>query len=400
MKRAVAGLFVALGVAAVASVYAYAACGSLRVASSTVSDGNCYIGMAAWLLDGRPADMHEVPSMNRSLPVGYPAFIAALHFFGLATQEGLIALNLSCLLIALCGFAVLLRSDFKFSPETVCAILFMFTASTVCCELSVTVASEMPFLAASAMTLICLRRLTVPTSILAGLACGASIAIRTVGVALIPAIIWTIAQQPVVKPFLTRRSLIAAAVPAAFAVWFAAKQLVHTGYVSNDFLGRYGSGAAWDVIFTQQIAKFGGLGELLANCRAEDFRSVYRGEFALLTVVVAPLVALGLWSRRHQIGPVDVYVVTYLALIALYPFFGYGGNRRYWFSILPFLLGLAYVGVRHLWERIPRLAGLARGFLAVYVTAYVLLGCVLFIRSANFERFTDSRAADALAAIR
>ena len=47
-------------------VYAYAASGPLRTITSTVSDTTGYLGLTAWILDGRAADMHEVPWRCRS----------------------------------------------------------------------------------------------------------------------------------------------------------------------------------------------------------------------------------------------------------------------------------------------------------------------------------------------
>ncbi len=385
--------------AAVVAVYGYAACGPLRAATSTVADTSGYLGLTAWILDGRPSDMHEVPWRCREFPIGYPSAIAALWTLGLATQQGLLAANLLWLSIGLGACWILLRRAWGMPLEAAWAVLLLVAASTVCCELSVSIASEMLFFAASTVTLVCLERSTPAALCLAVVACAAAIAVRVAGVALIPAVIWGAARHPLLQRLWTRRGLALAALPAALAAWFAVARLVRSEYVASIIFGRYSRGAAWNVVAAQQVAKLSAWGELFTNLRAEEFRSVYRGEFVLAGLICLSAFVMGFWSRRRRLGPLEIYLAAYAAVLFVYPFFSYGSSRRFWFPVLPFLFGMAYLGIGRLREKSLPLDRIARQVLPIYLALFVLGGCLLSYESSRFERDTDREAAVALASL-
>jgi hypothetical protein len=137
-------------------------------------------------------------------------------------------------------------------------------------------------------------------------------------------------------------------------------------------------------------------GELFTNLRAEEFRSVSRGEFVLAGALCLALILAGFWKRLRQFSAIEVYLTAYAAIIFVYPFFTYGSSRRFWFPVLPFLFALAYLAINQMRERSPRLRRWAGPALAVYVTAFVLVGCLRSIELSRFERHTDHEAAVAL----
>jgi hypothetical protein len=92
--------------AAVIVVYGYAACGPLRLMSSTVSDGSVYLATADWILAGRPAGFH---SANTALPLGYPSLIAALKWCDVVNW--LYAVHLLALALGLGAFASVARKQ-------------------------------------------------------------------------------------------------------------------------------------------------------------------------------------------------------------------------------------------------------------------------------------------------
>jgi len=423
--------------ATVIVAYSYAGSGPLRAITSTVSDTTGYIGLTAWILDGRPADMHEVPWRCREFPAGYPAAIAALFKIGLATPGGLLALNFISLAIGLWASWILLRRAWKMSVDATWSVLLLMAASTVCGELAVSVASEMLFFAASLVALAAaeiygtrenerwekadpvepsrmqrgetpsfsveprsdssLRPLPLALSLLAS---AAAVSIRAAGIALVPAILWALLTHPILKRVGWRRILAVVALPAALALWFGVARILRSEYVANILAARYSSGTAWDVIALQQLTKVSAFGELFTNLRAEDFRTAYRGEFVLGGLLCLAIILGGFWTRVCRLRSLDVYLMSYAAVIFIYPFFTYGSSRRFWFPVLPFVFGLAYLAITRLREKSSRLRRWVGPALAIYVSAFVLFGCARSIELSQFERQTDQVAAKALAGLR
>lgn len=392
--------------AAVLAVYGYAASGPLRAAdvSAGAFDMPAYLGVAEWILDGFPADMHEVPPLIRQLPIGYPLILVAMRTGGLATERGLITLNLISLVVGLWASSALLRRAFEIAPLAAFGILMLTAASAICCNLTVAFAAEMPFFAASTLTVLCLersveRRQAWPYLLMGVIGCAASISIRAAGVALVPPLLWATARQPAFKRIFTRKALLLASAPAVAALWLAVSYLAQSEYVARIVGNRYSPhSAAWDVLFAEQMSKIGVLGELFTNLRAEEFRQVYRGEFVILGMICLSLIAAGFWSCRRRLATPHLYVAAYGAMLAVYPFFYHAASRRFWFPVLPFLFALAFLGSRQLYTRSPHFLPFAKRTAAVYVTLFVLWGCAQFFRSSHVERETDTRASAALSA--
>jgi hypothetical protein len=403
----------------------------LRAMTSTVADTTGYVGLAAWILDGRPADMHEVPWRCREFPVGYPCAIAALCRCGLAVPHGLLALNFICLAIGVWASWTLLRRTWGLPVEAAWGIVLLVAASTVCGELAVSIASEMLFFAAAMMAIergegrgkraegrgkmqetASLRSagdspvLSSPSSLFplpSALLCFVAISVRTAGVALIPALLFACARHPLVRRFGLRRTLAVVAVPAGVALWFGVARILRSDYFEGIVRGRYSNGAAWDVLAGQQLAKLSAFGELMTNLRAEDFRAVYRGEFIVAGLICLALFVTGFvtafWSRRRRLTALDIYLAAYAAIIFVYPYFSTGSSRRFWFPVLPFLFGLAYLAIDRLRERSPAVRRFAGPVLAVYLTLFVLFGCYRSLELSHFARHTDKEAASALAGL-
>jgi hypothetical protein len=209
-------------------------------------------------------------------------------------------------------------------------------------------------------------------------------------------LLWSWLTDPLLKRIGTRRVLAVLALPAAVGVWIGVARIWRSEYVANILASRYTSGTAWDVIAWQQLAKLSAFGELFTNLRAEDFPSAYRGEFVLAGALCLALVVGGFRTRLRRLTAIEIYLAAYAAIIFVYPFFSYGSSRRFWFPVLPFLFALAYRAVDRLREKSPRLRRWAGPGLAVYLTAFVLFGCVRSIELSRFERHTDHEAAAAL----
>jgi hypothetical protein len=386
------------------AVYAFAASGPLRAAVPTAGafDMEGYVQWTQWVLDGAPADLHEVAPASRYFPAGFPCLIAMLWICGVATPRGLMMLNLISLAIGLWASGRLLRRTFLITAGAVGWILLATAASSICCDLSVAFEAEMLFFCASTLTLLALERATNSWRFLfAGLVgCGISIAIRAAGLALVPALLWAIARQPAVRRVMTWRTLALSTIPAALLAWMGTARVMRSGYVAGMIGNRYSlRTAAWNVIWAEQLSKVGTIGELFTNLHAEDFRAIYHGEFVLVGLVCASFVVSAFWSRRTSLSASHVYVLAYTAILAVYPFFYPAASRRFWFPILPLLFGLTYLGTRQLSEKAPPLNSVTRFAAPIGLSAFVLWGCLLSFRTARLDRDTDDAAARGLATL-
>jgi hypothetical protein len=311
-------------------------------------------------------------------------------------------LNLISLATGLWATGRLLRRSFMIPTLVAAWILLLTAASSICCDLAVAFAAEMVFFAASMLTLLALERAmkSWPFIFVGLLGCGVSIAIRAAGLALIPALLWAVVRQPIFQRAINRRRLAFAAIPTAALAWIGLTLIMRSGYVAGVIGSRYSlQTAAWDVILAEQMSKIGTVGELFTNLHAEDFRAVYRGEFALLGLVCVALLVAAIWSRRTNLSASHIYVLAYSAMLAVYPFFYSAASRRFWFPILPLLFGLTYLGVHQLCEKTPRLKSWTRIAAPIGLTAYVLWGCMLSFQIARQNRETDKTAARALATL-
>jgi len=400
-SRRTQSLLVALSLM-VLGAYGYAASGPLRTVTSTVSDYASYIGTAGWLIDGRPADLHEIPWRNRELPVGYPSAIVILRACGLATPRGFLALNLISLAIGMAACWLLLQAAFSIPRPVASGIALLVLSSTVCCELSVTIASEMLFFALSNVTLLYLTRLPNRRRPLHWIAIVllsvALISVRTVGIAMLPAItlavVWRATSGQIQFARDWKRLLLWSLPLVLLLGWYVAR----SNYVNKVIVSEYSS-AAWDVLVWQQITKLSAFGELAFNLRAEDFARWLRPDLIFAGLLCVGLCTLGFWSRRRKLQALDIYIASYAFILFVWPFFGYGTGRRYLFPLFPYVCGLIYLSGVELVKRSPALGKLVNRAGLAYLVCFVLWGCLRSLEASTFERATDHNAAIALHAL-
>jgi hypothetical protein len=331
------------------------------------------LATADWILAGRPAGFH---SANTALPLGYPSLIAALKWCGVANW--LYAVHLLSLAGGLAAFAYVASKQLGITDVAIAVSVLLTMASLVCLELTSTVASELVFLALAMGCLAFLLRQTALRIIAGALLCAASLSVRAVGVALIPAVCWAIALHPSVKTLLTRRTVALAASSAILCAAIAFILKPHIEYAS--IVGsRYSAGSDWGVVLGQQVSKLSAFGELATNLRAEAVGSAYRAEFVLLGVLIAGAAAIGFCSRLRFIKPVDIYIASYAAIVFVYPFFTYGAGRRFLFPVLPLVCAYAYLGASRIIGTDRKLCRLSSLAVSAYVVAFALVGCTAYL---------------------
>jgi hypothetical protein len=380
MKRASTGLLAVLGLFLLA-VYARAALGPLHMST----DAYFYFLRAEQLVQGKPL-------MDTQQPIGYPAALAALHFVGLGTIRGVIAMNFVALAIgSACSWHLLRRVLALSSLEAAC-VLLLTLASVTCIGFTTAAMSEVCFFATSTAALVALEKFRSNGSswaFSAGIACvWLSIELRTAGWALAAAVlaaVWLRFHLRISKRAACA-ALLVAAIPLAIVV-------AHSRYFLDVAYGQYvGFGSAQNAMVELAEHKTKAIGEMVANYAAVNVPLIYREEFTLLGALACLVFAIGGWTLRKSLSPVTVYLAVYSALIWAFPFW----DDRFWLPVMPCLIAVLFFGLREIGRRAPKAARYARPLFACYVVAFVLLGCRYSFRYASFW---DGRADKAIASL-
>jgi hypothetical protein len=386
-NRARLTLFGCLGLALLA-LYGFALCGPLKMCG----DAPGYVELAAFLLHGTPARTIAAPGYPYYFPHGYPDLLIGLNGLGLANPPAIIGVNLAGLAVGLVATRSLLLRSFGLSADAAWGILLLTAGSSLFFQFASSAVPEMPFFAATCGALVCLERTghdgRAWPSLLAGvLLCGVAISLRTAGIALVPALIWAALRLSAVRPAGASARWFLVALPAMLLIgiglWFASGSHYVSVTAADGFARfKFAPEGYWLTAIGRKLSH---IGELFANQRATDFPMLYRDEFVLFGVLCLCVCGVGWWSRRGQFGPLDAYVATYFVMIAAYPFW----QLRLWLPIVPFLFGLAFLGLRHLFKGAGRSKTLGIPVAEIYVVAFVALGCLFAFRFTTATVYPD-----------
>ena len=304
-------------------------------------------------------------------PPGYPALLAFLLKAGFAHPWVILSLNAIFLVIGLLSVhALLVRRLFQ-DRTVVLVICSIFLLSYVVIKHFTLPLTDVPFFCCSMCCLALLdaaihqasslRFLTLALS--AWLLALVAIAVRRVGLALLPALIFMLATSPQFRLLLKRASLVSrlALLAAALLVCLVTAQVVRKTSTLSDLNTATQSVKTSELVARVFNYRLTELGELFANFpfsrTPEKLRFVtpWIGFFALL------LFLYGLVSKRVQIGPTEVFLVCYTAILFTWPYY----DARFWLPVLPLLAAYCALAAQRL--RLP----------AVLVAAYCLVFAVL-----------------------
>jgi hypothetical protein len=380
-------LFGCLGIALLA-LYGFALCGPLKMCG----DAPGYVELAGFLLHGTPARTIAAPGYPYYFPHGYPYVLIGLNALGLANPPAIIGVNFACLAIGLCATRSLLLRSFELPVDAAWGILLLTASSSVFFQFASSAVSEMPFFAAACTALVCLERTArggrAWLCLIVGVAlCAAAISLRTAGIALIPAVVWAALRMPAVRRVGASPRRFWLAIPAllliGLGVWFGAGSHYVSVTTADGFARfKFAPDGYWLTAIGRKVSH---IGELFSNQRATDFPILYRDEFVLLGVLCLVVSGVGWWSRRGRFGPLDAYVATYFLMIAAYPFW----QLRLWLPIVPFLFGLAYLGLRFLFQGAGRARTVGIRLVELYVIAFVVLGGFFAFRFTTSSVYPD-----------
>jgi hypothetical protein len=337
----------------------------------TNTDATQFLDLAASASDGAGFVVDGKPS---HFPPGYPLVLAALDRAGLACSASFIGLNLLALAVGLVATAYILHRSLGFGTLALLGIANLTMLCWVLIKHVTLPLSDIPYfgLAQACVALLTWaidqpRNQRIAGLGLAILVALAAISVRTVGISLLPAIVFASLPIGLVERCgeLARRRR-AGGVGIALALIggavIACPLIVRTQYFAN-FL------AAWFETYGLDDlagAKLSDWGELVVNTSAAKLPASLRGGVAAAGLLVPILLVLGARQRR-RLAPVDVYTASYLAILLVWPY----QDARFWIPLFPVFLGYAWLALARFTEyRVVRWAGLT------YLTAFSLLGVV------------------------
>jgi hypothetical protein len=340
-----------------------------------VGDGVDYLMQASSAADGSGFRFHGQRSIR---PPGYPALIFLLAKAGLANSWAIVSLN--CLLLGIGCWAsyFILRTSFGLDSATAEIVCLLTLLSFVTVKHVTLPLSDISYFGFSMPGLLLLLQAEADTrprrywQLAAAVPLiGFCIALRTIGVALIPALIWAAlggtAQVKRLPQWLRQHrvvSLVLLLVMLA-AIAGAASLFLHSRYLqsSSNILSRRGLGNVVSDLRDHTIE----WGELATNAPASKLPGVLQlpmrsiGFFALLLCVA------GIWETRRKLDAQVWYVLGFASILLAWPW----SDARFWLPVLPLLIGYVLIGARRI---VP--PSLLRPAILAYSVCFCVLGIV------------------------
>lgn len=336
-------------------------------------DSTEYLVLAGWIADG-----NGYPR-GASFPPGLPFLIAALDWLGIAQSWGIVLMNCSFLAIGMTSFARVVRRDVGWGAEGVLAAVVATLLATGLLRWASHPLSEPVFVGISLLALALAsearRRRRLAFLVLAAVVTLAAIATRTIGVALIPALVAGL-------PHARQRRI---AVPIVAAVGGVGLALLGpTRYFGEaldewraDPLGQ-ASGQTGDLLRS--------LGEVFVNVPHDRAPDGLGAVYFVAGLGVLALVVRGAWLLRGRAPVLVTYLTSFAAVLALWPLL----DPRLLLPIVPVLGVCAVVATLDL-HRVARWIGLVwiSGYAAVGAVALVVTTGISFSGDRFPERYGD-----------
>jgi hypothetical protein len=318
-------------------------------------DSVVYLQMAGSAVNGEGFLAH---GERTRYPPGYPALLIPLLKTGLAASWSFIALNCAFLGLGLIGSFVIYRQALKFSTWAALLLCCLVLLSWVFIKHISLPLSDIPYFGVSLVSLVLLvlyeqssvthnKLITVTTLGLIMMA----ISIRSVGIVLIPAFIWVILPRYIVKiKYLLINSgyrnikviqiilyaTLAAAMLGLASLW------IWQGRYFYEVTSKYNLMDKVNLIPLVMDYRLSELGSIALNIPRNKLPlalTCAHGIYSVSGLVLAGILVYIIWLRRTDLQSIDIYTLSYLAVLAFWPHF----DARFWIPVIPLLL--AYIGL-------------------------------------------------------
>lgn len=329
----------AAGLIAIAfvSVCARAAWGPVRYGE----DVGAYLSVAEAIEAGQPFDAQE-------RPIGYPLVLAGLHHLGITGNAGRVGFNVFCLAVGLAAFAAIAHRDLGLASWEIACLVSWTLCSKIVFELVTYAQPECVYVATSLGAVLCLLRSASSRRQAAWIAAAAaliaaSIALRTIGIALVPAFLWMF-RSKLRNPLWTTAALVAGCVGLA---WIRSTQ--YTGIFPLSSYSFTHTNAALFILDTVVRWRLQTVFSVFTNIRTESIGTLpwlIRQEAAYFGLLFFLPVLVGTWKCRRS--PLAVYLAVYCAIVFMWPF----SYTRFLMPVVPCLFAFAWFAIRDVWRQV------------------------------------------------
>jgi hypothetical protein len=304
-------------------------------------------------------------------PPGYPALLAALMKAGLGHPWAIVGTNLVFLSVGLFATYSLLIREFFEKKTVVLIICSFFLLSFVVVKHFPIPLTDVPFFCCSMCCLAIMSKTTKTESswrflILAVAAWSlalVAITVRKVGVALVPPLLFMIVYSSHFKSLLkhlSRRTKLMILVVSVF-VGVATLYVVAKTWLSDSMGGVKGSSAS--TLGLQILSyRLTELGELLVNIPMSKVPAELHFMVPWIGLPLFLLTLFGVATKRREIGPTEVYLICYIAILFAWPYY----DARFWLPVIPLLIAYSLLAVKRL--KLPN------NVVAIYCIAFATLG--------------------------
>lgn len=346
------------------------------------SDAITFLSIAASVADGNGFEIAG-KWVNR-YPPGYIVMVAGLDIAGLGSSWAFTALN--CFFIALGLFVCyfIFRNHFRISQRGSLLICCFTLLSYIFVKQVTFPMSDIPFFG---VAIACLYVLVLGERaqgrrkwmllVLAAFLAVTAISIRTIGIALIPALLWAVPSKSGLlrKWWATGRSRRSHLAVSVLLIGFS---MLVTGFLitRTEYFDIWRTNVAWMDLSTWLTyflrLKFEEMGELIVNFPPSKMYPAI-AEFVedvlpFIGFVGLIVVLLTIWRTRQYFGVVEVFFLAYLLIRFLWP----GYDPRFWIPVIPLMMGWCVLAVRDLLGSDRRYW--VRYALGVFAIWYALVG--------------------------
>ena len=286
-------------------------------------------------------------------PPGYPTLLAFLIKVNLARVWVIVGLNVMFVMIGLLLFRDVFR-DLGFSEFSVRVVCMLSLLSFVFVKYSAIPLTDSFFFCISMAALSSMKRLMAVKFTWRGLIGSgalviASVCIRRIGVALIPALLYTIVFQSEMQLYLLRvfrrkttMIVLAASVAASFCA-LAVVWGIRTASTLLDLGALLKGHVLLESVSGIVSFRLKELGEIAANLPYPALPPIVQACIPIIGVLVLSLMVAGV-AWRPQFGVVETYFVSYSAIILVWPFY----DPRFWLPVIPLLMAYSGLALKRL----------------------------------------------------
>jgi hypothetical protein len=324
-------------------------------------------------------------------PPGYPALLAMLLRLGLAHPWVIVGLNMVFLSVGLfAAYSLLVRQFFadKAAVLTICS--FFLLSYVVIKHFSIPL-TDVPFFCCSMCCLAVMSQAMCmdsywPFMLLTGAAwllAVAAIAVRRVGVALIPPLVFMAVSSPQFKSVLKRFSRGTKVIIGVFFVIVGVGTIRVVAKTSSlaDFFSVAKKSKISTLILQILSYRLTELGELLGNLPMTKLPAKLHVIVPWMGLLLFVLILLGLATKRKKISPTEVFLVCYMGTLFVWPYY----DARFWLPVIPLLIAYSALAVRNL--RLPKAA------VAIYCVIFAMIGFAVIAYSTRIT-FAGSKFPD------